>query len=453
MAAWFWQERTLILDAAFQAYLFIANAAPAIMVERFGAAAVQLLPLAGVWSGATLSTVLLLYSVSVVLFHWALFSICLYVLKDKKAALAILLFNILLTGDSFYWMQNELLQAISYMFVLWSLWMRRGDLSHITRSDAVIGTVLATTVIYNHPLVFFPLAFVWCWLWLHPLQLLTRRTLVAAAALFALVFSSKYLLREPNFYDRGMTGQYVREFHFSVEKLVQSRSLGDFVAHLDDNLLFLLPLLLLVTVFYLSRKRFALALLAPAAAVIYCLLIMQRFLNDDRWYIQESHYQALAVFLIVPLVWDVLPAWAPNLKQKGRFAAFFVAFLLLFRLGGIWDTHGSYTDRLGYIRELLTRATKTDARKTVAGYDQLDRKTLMMYWGLPYETLQISALHSPDSARVIAVAENPDSLAGRLSPDSMVSFLMIPAKAFKDLPERYYNLRGDTSAYHSIRFD
>ena len=34
---YFWQERTLILDAAFQSYLFISTGLPAIMVERFGA--------------------------------------------------------------------------------------------------------------------------------------------------------------------------------------------------------------------------------------------------------------------------------------------------------------------------------------------------------------------------------------------------------------------------------
>lgn len=453
MAAWFWQERTLILDAAFQSYLFIADGAPAIMVERFGAAAVQLLPLAGVWAGAALPTVLLLYSISVVVFQWTLFSICLHVLKDKKTALAILLFNFLLVGDSFYWMQNELLQAISYMFVMWSLWMRRGDMNRFSRRDAAFGVVLATTVIYNHPLVFFPLAFVWCWLWLHPERLLTRRTLVAAAALFALIFASKYLLREPNFYDRGMTGQYVREFHFSAEKLFNALSFRDFTAHLDDNLMLLMPLLLVVTVFYISRKRFAMALLAPAAVLFYGLLIMQRFLDDDRWYIQESHYQALAVFLIVPIVWDVLPALASRLARQGSRVVFFATILLLFRLCGIWNTHESYTKRLVYIRELLTKTANAGTRKLIVGYDQTDRKTLMMYWGLPYETLQMTALSSPGAARVLAIAENPDSLAQRLSPDSMTTFLMIPAKAFGDLPARYYDLHGDTSSYRVVRFE
>lgn len=450
MAAWFWQERTLILDAAFQSYLFVADGSPAIMVERFGAAMVQLLPLASVWVGASLKTVLLLYSVSIVLFHWVLFSICLYVLKDKKAALAILLFNVLFVGDSFYWMQNELLQAVSLMFVLWSLWLRRGDWGRFNGLDWALSALLATTVAYYHPLVFFPLAFMWCWFWLKK-ELPTRRFLIGAAALFALIFSSKYIFRQPNFYDRGMTGQYVREFNFSLEKLLASNSFGDFIAHLNGNFLLLLPLLALVTGFYLWKKHWWKAALAPGATLFYCLLIMQRFLADDRWYIQESHYQALAVFLIVPLVWDVLPGRLSKFSKLGKPAVVLIsAILLTIRLAGIWSTHEPYTARLSYIRGILEKTKKLEGRKFVIGQEQADRKMLMMYWGLPFETLQMSALASPDSVRVVAIADAPGQPLLWSSGDSMVSFLMIRRKAFRDLPPRYYRMT-DTLPYQPVR--
>lgn len=464
MAAWFWQERTLILDAAFQSYLFVADGSPAIMVERFGAAMVQLLPLLCVWAGASLKTVLVVYSVSIVLFHWVFFSICFHILKDKKTALAILLFNVLLVGDSFYWMQNELLQAITLMFVLWSLWLRRGDWRRFTKLDWALSLLLATTVIYYHPLVFFPLAFVWSWLWLRAHSsdelkssdelrgVVSKQMLLGIAALFALIFSSKYIFRQPNFYDRGMTGQYVREFNFSFEKLLASNSLRDFAAHLNDNLFLLLPLLALVTGFYFWKKKWLLAVLAPFTTLFYCLLIMQRFLADDRWYIQESHYQALAVFLIVPLVWDVLPTRFSMFQKHGKSVVFLSVIFLTIRLFGIWDTHESYTARLGYVRGLLEKTKELEGRKFVVGYDQADRKTLMMYWGLPFETFQMSALASPDSVRVVAIAENPDSLAARLSRDSMVTFLMIPPKLFGDLPPGYFRMT-DTAAYRAIRLE
>jgi hypothetical protein len=198
---------------------------------------------------------------------------------------------------------------------------------------------------------------------------------------------------------------------------------------------------------------------------------MQRFLADDRWYIQESHYQALAVFFVVPLVWDVLPSLglttlsrltneaAPQeqtqdlttFKKLSNLLPFIlITFLLTIRTIGIWNTHEPYTARLDYVRSILEKTKNLESRKLVVGYEDVDRKTLMMYWGLPFETLQMSALQSPDSLRVIAIAGNSDSLATRLSRDSMPEFLMIRGKAFRDLPERYYRM-GDSSGWRVVR--
>ncbi len=438
MSLWFWQERTLILDAAFQSYLLVATGQPAIMVERFGAAAVQFLPLLGVWAGASLKTVLMLYSASFVLFQWAIFSICLHALKDKSAALFLLLFNILLAGDSFYWIQNELLQAIAWMGLLWALWKKWGEWQQWKTWQYVLSSALMVTVAYLHPLIVFPLAFVWAFYWLGKVH--SRPFLLGVGAAFGLIFASKYLLREPNFYDRGMIGQFAREFDFSWEKLLGAQSLRDFLAHCSENLLFFFPLLATILLFYGIRQQWLKAGLVLSFTVGYCFLIMLRFWHDDRWYIQESHYQALAVFLLVPLIWDIMPA-----VSTSRNWAVLLAGVLLFRIYGIFTTHATYTDRLGYVQGWINKASDSGARKLVADAQQLAQKTLMMTWGLPFETLQMSALKSPDSVCVVAVAKNKAAMFQPLPSDTMVTFLMIPAIAFKDLPSRYYRMPASTN--------
>ena len=442
LAGWFWPERTLILDAAFQSYLFVASGQPAIMVERFGAVGVQLLPLAAVHLGAPLATVLFLYSISIVLWHWLLYTICWHGLRDRRAATSIFLFVILLSGDCFYWMQNELLQGISLSLVLWSLWARwaatrqplRWSFANVLRG---LGSVLlATTVVYFHPLMVFPLGFVWCFWWLHADQALRRPWLLGIAVLFTGLFASKYLLRTPNFYDRGMTGQYVREFHFSLDRLLHSRGLRDFWAHCDDSLLLFWPLLAGVVGFYLWQKRWLLTTLVVGATSIYLLLILQRYLDDDRWYIAESHYQALAVFLVLPLVWDIFP----QLRARAVWWPV-IAGLIMFRLVSIYQNHYPYTARLAYVRTLLEATRGRDGRKFYLPPAVVQRQTLLMNWGLPFETLQISALESPDSVRVLVVADETTPVAA-LPRDSMVSFLQLPRRAFHDLPAPYYRLRS-----------
>jgi len=152
----------------------------------------------------------------------------------------------------------------------------------------------------------------------------------------------------------------------------------------------------------------------------------------------------------------LMPFFASAAKAAGTYwipsVIALLAILLFIRLAGIWNTHESYTVRLAYVRGLLEKAKKLEGKKLVIGEDQADRQKLMMYWGLPFETLQISALESPDSMRVIAIAENADSLAARLPRDSMVSFLMIPHKAFRDLPQRFYRI-SDTLDWQDIRLE
>lgn len=465
-ALWFWQERTLILDAAFQSYLFIASGCPAIMVERFGAAAVQLLPLAGVKAGASLSAVLMLYSVAVVLFQWGMFAIAAHGLRDKRTALILLIFNILLVGDSFYWMQNELLQGIAVLLLTWGWWLQRAGPPFSPASGVMFwvgSAALAVTIIYFHPLIVFPVAFLWVFFWFkQEAPRLPLSFLLTMGALFGLAWASKYVFRQPNFYDRGMTGQYVREFHFSLDKLLAGRGFQDLSAHLTGNYFLLLPLLALVLGFYLWKQQWWKAALVFGSVLGYMVLILQRFRDDDRWYIADSHYQAVAVFLLVPLVWEVGPGIKSEWQQakgkvqrakKSRQSTLLLAFcllLLVIRLTGIYQTHQSYTTRLGYLRGILEETGPLiPGRKFVVNDADANQGILMMNWGLPYETLQMSALEAPYAVRVVAVAEDAHKATIDWPADSMVTFLMLPKIAFRDWPIRYY-LMPDTGAWQLL---
>lgn len=424
-ALYCWQARTLILDAAFQSFQFIAEGRPVVMVERFGAALMQVLPLVFVKADAPLSMVLQAWSAAFVLYHWGLFAVAFHGLKDNKTAIAIAWFALLFTGDCFYWIQNELLPGISLLLLAVG-YLR--EYSVKKPWQWVILAALMFTLVYIHPLMIFPLGYVA----LRNDARLNTRAMIGAAGFAALAFAAKYLLQTPNFYDRGMTGQYIREFHFSLRAFLQSQSLRDFTAHLSQNFLLLLPLLLLISWFYARRRRYLLLTWLWMAVTGYSFILMQRFLQDDRWYIQESHYQALALFVLVPLVWDLLPEvrWKPWLTGL-------VMLLTLWRLGSVFILHGQYAERLQYVRALMYGGKHT---LNVIDEAKLDRKKLLMTWGLPYETLQISALESPDSIRIIAVTDNADTFSKAISRDSMTTFLMFPRKAFRDLPQQYYRI-------------
>ena len=436
---YFWQERTLILDAAFQSYLFISTGHPAIMVERFGAGLTHLLPLLGVYLGLKLKYVLIFYSLSIVLFHYILLLINQLTLKNNAISVAIVLFNLFLIGDSFFWMQNELLQGISLMFLMWSFFIKKQDIRNFSWMDYFIGFGLIATVIYYHPLIIFPLSFAWLFFFIDEKVIINRRLLWALAIVCALFFISKYLFRQPNFYDRGMTSQYVREFHFSFDTFVHSIGFNMFKDHLWGTFLFLIPSYVAVNFFYLKNRKYLKVGLVNIFSLSYFVLITQRYLDDTRWYTAECHYQPLAVFIIIPFVFDVLPL----IKSPKIIILGFIAFAVI-RLTAIFQTHESYTIRLDYIKNLIDTPILIGQNKIILEENTIDKKTLMMTWGMPYESIQISSLKSPDSTKIIVLTENGLEKQKELSnsKDSMVTFLMLPKIAFKDLPKSYYNVRN-----------
>src|SRR5437016_6070161 len=87
MAFYLYKER-LFLDCGYYIFYAINDQFFQVDHHRFVLAISQLLPLAEVYAGAGLKTVLITYSISHVLFYYLLFLIVVYRLKDPAAGIA-----------------------------------------------------------------------------------------------------------------------------------------------------------------------------------------------------------------------------------------------------------------------------------------------------------------------------------------------------------------------------
>jgi hypothetical protein len=157
MAFAFFKERTLILDASLQSFHILKNNDFAIQVNRFGAAMTQIFPLMAARFGGSLRTILMAYSLGFVLVHWLMFWLCDRVLMQKKMAFGIVLFNVFFVNNTFFWAQNEVIQAISLGFVFWSLLLRRGSFATFRWFDYPLTLGVLITLVFFHPLMLFVL--------------------------------------------------------------------------------------------------------------------------------------------------------------------------------------------------------------------------------------------------------------------------------------------------------
>jgi hypothetical protein len=126
--AWIlFKERMLNYDPAFFSFLMINENWFSPVLGRYGTILSQLLPYFALQCGASLITILKLYSLSFVLLYAIYLVIIGKGFKDKEGIIAICVALTLTFRETFYYSTAELYQAIGLSVVLWSLFKHTLD--------------------------------------------------------------------------------------------------------------------------------------------------------------------------------------------------------------------------------------------------------------------------------------------------------------------------------------
>lgn len=199
----FYLERTVFLDISYHLFSILKDEDFAIQNNRFGAFFTQLFPLISSKLGFSLQTIAILYSMSFVILPLLTFLLIHLYFKNTKVSIAYLLFTIVMTTHTFYWIQSELPQAIAFLFILIALMERALHEKFIPTNYIFLSGVLLFLVCFTHPLILIIFTFVLFYYFLsHPGQ----KPVVAS---FGLTFFSFYTIKYFFFktsYDSQATG-------------------------------------------------------------------------------------------------------------------------------------------------------------------------------------------------------------------------------------------------------
>ena len=117
MSICFYQERTLFTDAAYQLFQLIQSGEMQPPHQRFGNYLVQIFPWVALKGGASLSTILLAFSISYPIVLWAQWLILWHGFRRPDLAMAHIAGFIIMAFDSPFILQSGL--YLSFGFVLW----------------------------------------------------------------------------------------------------------------------------------------------------------------------------------------------------------------------------------------------------------------------------------------------------------------------------------------------
>lgn len=412
MAAFFWQERAWLLDVAFQTFLMIKDGTVQVMVYRFGAATVQSLPLLGIKLGLPLNSISWLYSVSFHLHFLAFFLGAGWWLKRQDVALAIAVLYTAMTYDGFYWQTSELQQGLGFLLFTWALLLRQSKIEKWWQY--IIWGLIIIALAFYHPLVFMPFYLMLLWLWFKPSAGVSRPSLLLLGlAMFAVLVVKQIWFQ--NWYDAQKTANFMANLEGDFPNYLNYPAFPQFFADCLSKWWGYPILLLLVSANMLYKKRWpALTILWLASAGFLLLNAIGDPAAAHRFYVEVNLYPLLA-FVLVPLIIDIFP------HLQKRTPSWLLPLVILFfgsRLLAIGLHSQPYSDRVNYIRQLTDEYQNRSGQKFLVAPDQLDQKTLLMDWGLCYESLIISSSEYEKSISLLPLTDKK-AKAQELQNDSL----------------------------------
>jgi hypothetical protein len=443
LAIYFYQERIINLDMAFQAFLILKSGSLEIQSGRFGAAATQVWPWAAQAMGLPLKGVLMAYSVGHVLWPAFLALFC-WRIGQWRWSLATGMVATILTTHTFYWL-SEMPAGLSFLCAVFAWMHSRGSLSAFRWWEWPLWLGALTTAFYFHPLVLYAHTFLCLffllalhkprsWAWMH----------LATLGVFGVLTFLKYKVFKLDWYDAAAIKRQ-EAFGKLWPNWFDIESNRAFFKWCVADYWLLWVVLAVSVIFYVGKQHWLKALLVLFWPLGFVLLVNVPFYEAlGQQFYMENLYLPLGVFASIPLIFDVLGTQIKNdrLLLNGAVVLAILFGLNLFR---IETAHGSWTEKLQWEKRFLKETSALPTRKIVLTEKQVPMDTLKMSWGSSFEFLMLSSLVHPDSSRCLIIHESPERF------DSLLTRPQLFFGAFKNypfhtLPTNYFNVR-DTSHY------
>ena len=149
LAIVFFKERTILLDSSFRFFYMLKDGNYVLQVNRFGSVFSQSFIYFSYHLGLPLKYIMINYSVGFIILNALVFFISLKWLKNSGLALTLLLSNVFMVACTFYWIQSELIEGITFTLLYF------GVLQHFAGKDTkvlrlIILSVMLVTLVFFH---------------------------------------------------------------------------------------------------------------------------------------------------------------------------------------------------------------------------------------------------------------------------------------------------------------
>ncbi|MDF1698206.1 MAG: hypothetical protein P1U56_20325 [Saprospiraceae bacterium] len=435
---YFYQERLLLIDASYYTYNILHEETFFIAHNRYINYFNQWLPLLLMKMGVGLKGVLIGYSVSFILFYYAVFAIVAHVFKNHKAGLFLVITLLLSCRFKHYMAVTETTNtlALSFLFIGWVTRDQYLKKMH-ERKEWFVALGLMLILLLGHPIIFLPMMSFLAFYIVFYKQMNNKYAwltfsfvLIAMLLRYKVLPSSGYEQNKMAAFEK--TGEILPEFfnNWTYNHLKEYTMM-----HFKWGYYFYLLTLLGL----LYMRRFLSALVSVGTLCCFVVVVVIIYYKGESVNMLESYYTYFGYFWGFTALAVFSQIKAPKMV---RFAPVAIILMLSFRSLFL---HGAFfTERLEYLYSLTEEAAKNGSSKTLFPKKKMQWNTVIVPWSVSFTTLIYSTLKDPEDSRTVYLYD-ANELEKKINEEDDQLFLgaTFNLKQFKekDIPKHYFSLQ------------
>lgn len=372
--------------------------------QRFILVLSQALPLLGVKMGLSINAIILLNSLSNVIFFYLIFRYVVYYLRDETAGVLVILFqvigvlNIHFTPMYEIWYGSMLLIPIRSHLV---------KLRYVAWKDLFMITILMITVLFSHPLLFIPLIFILLLdaveKWGLDFRLLT---------ITVIVFAGWYIIKKMflSSYEAGKISMLDTSWNKAYLDLLRPSYYWGLIKYFF--VFYTIPVIVyLITMgFYAVRRIRIKAILVTVFFIGHILLVNFTHVNDNTLtpYF-ERMYMPLMPIVFFPFIYDVFTQFF----LRNVVGAVLLCLIIAWRIGRMVDVGLGYKAHTRLVEKAIEQAEKKGGSKFMLNPHDSQWEMNWADWSLAMETQIRSAAINKEKTIAISVWDDFDEPGNR----------------------------------------
>lgn len=400
-SVYFYKERILFADSAFQFFKIINFEKINVEAYRYGAVLPEIPVILAIKLGFNLKLLTIIFSVSFIFLYFIVFLICIKLLKNISAGLSIVLILIICISQSFFHPVTETHQSLVFSVLVFAI------LQYSSFRYTLVQILLACLVIllsfFAHPVALYTLVFVIGYSAIDQNQFKSAKPYILLCFVFGLAVA-KVLLTDENSYEGKFFSELLKSPLIILE-LPHAYSTKFLLGRIFGLYFWVMIFELILIIVLILKKEYIKLLWQLGISGFFLIITLLTYNKGDSDMMMERAFMPVALLVSVPLLTEMLK----NSNQYRFIKTIFLTVVILISVNRIFVQGKAFRERIRFNQELLAKTSKLPNRKFIMESSEL-QKHYTTYWSYSFETLMLSSITANMPVQTIFPANDVNRL-------------------------------------------